>query len=172
MRSAASPRGTHSRAAKVSARTPDNPIETLIARGITLACAESLTGGGLAARIVNTAGVSAIFRRRSGQLRHGRQGQCAGSVAERLNETGPVDEQVALQMARGACALLAGRCPSNYGCCRPRALLTDIPRVPCGSRSRAYWGSRPSCCIFPVIERRYARHPLITRSSSRVTCEM
>lgn len=87
--------------------TPDNPIETLIARGITLACAESLTGGGLAARIVNTAGVSAIFRGAVVSYATDVKASVLGVSQERLNETGPVDEQVALQMARGACALLA-----------------------------------------------------------------
>ena len=133
--------------------TPDNPIETLIARGITLACAESLTGGGLAARIVNTAGVSAIFRGAVVSYATDVKASVLGVSQERLNETGPVDEQVALQMARGACALLAADV----------ALATTGVAGP----------GKPSCCIFPVIGRRYARQLLITLwGFTRVICEM
>lgn len=91
----------------------DTPLaHTIVARarmlGARIAVAESLTGGLLADAIVSVPGASSVF---SGgivaydtELKH----TLLGVDAAKLHEVGPVDEQVALQMARGvrgACAV-------------------------------------------------------------------
>lgn len=85
----------------------DETIHKLIERGITLGCAESLTGGGLAARIVNVPGVSAVFRGGVVSYATDVKESVLGVDPEQIDTTGPVDEQVALQMARGARKLLS-----------------------------------------------------------------
>ena len=70
-------------------------IADLTRHGLTVATAESLTGGGLVARLVDVPGASHVVR----------GGACTYAVdtkASVLELTGPVDEQVARQMARGA----------------------------------------------------------------------
>ena len=83
----------------------DEQVATLIAdlarRGLSIATAESLTGGGLVARLVDVPGASHVVR----------GGVCTYAVdtlgvsESRLALTGPVDEQVARQMAAGARSL-------------------------------------------------------------------
>ncbi|PRI10742.1 CinA family protein [Leucobacter massiliensis] len=83
-------------------------IEWAASRGLRIATAESLTGGLLADALVTVPGASRSF---SGgvvaydtALKH----SMLGVDADRLRETGPVDEEVARQMAAGvraACAL-------------------------------------------------------------------
>jgi nicotinamide-nucleotide amidase len=72
-------------------------VHLLADRGETLAVAESLTGGLLAATIVEIAGVSAVFR--------------GGLPADLLRERGPVDADVAVALARGA----RERCGTDWG---------------------------------------------------------
>lgn len=82
--------------------------------GLRIAVAESLTGGLLAAEIVSVPGASRVF---SGgvvaydtALKH----TILGVDAELLHRRGPVDEEVARQMAAGvrrACAVLAPGSP-------------------------------------------------------------
>ena len=71
-------------------------------RHVTLAVAESLTGGLLAATIVAIPGVSAVFRGGlvvyATDLKH----QLAGVDAQLLAERGPVDPLVAAELADGA----------------------------------------------------------------------
>src|SRR5690554_5243549 len=71
-------------------------------RGETLAVAESLTGGQLAATIVDVPGASTVFRGGlvvyATDLKHTLAGVPAGLLAER----GPVDADVAAAMAAGA----------------------------------------------------------------------
>lgn len=81
-------------------------VATLIDRGITLACAESLTGGALAATIVSVPGVSEVFRGAVVSYATDVKASVLGVSQSRLDAVGPVDEQVALQMARGACSVL------------------------------------------------------------------
>lgn len=82
-------------------------VEALKARGLTLCCAESLTGGALASRIVNVPGVSAVFRGAVVSYATDVKASVLGVSQNQLDETGPVDETVARQMARGACRVLA-----------------------------------------------------------------
>lgn len=89
----------------------DRLIATLIARGETLAVAESLTGGMLAATIVSVPGVSKVFRGGlivyATDLKH----SLAGVDSDLLAAHGPVHPEVALQMAAGA----RERCGATWG---------------------------------------------------------
>ncbi|GLI25807.1 competence damage-inducible protein A [Agromyces rhizosphaerae] len=83
-------------------------VEALAARGMTLAVAESLTGGMLAARIVDVPGASAVFVggvvAYATKLKH----DLLGVDATLLVERGPVDAEVARRLAEGvrrACAV-------------------------------------------------------------------
>jgi nicotinamide-nucleotide amidase len=83
----------------------------LLERRQTLAVAESLTGGLLAATIVEIPGVSAVFRGGlvvyATELKH----TLAGVPRQLLDERGPVDPDVARALAQGA----RQRCGSDWG---------------------------------------------------------
>ena len=76
-------------------------VEELAARAETLAVAESLTGGALAAAVVDVPGASTVFRggvvSYATDLKHALLGVDAGLLARE----GAVDPEVALQMAAG-----------------------------------------------------------------------
>ncbi len=80
-------------------------VVALRARGFTLAVAESLTGGALASAIVEVSGVSDVFRGGAVSYATDVKSSVLGVSEERLAQTGPVDREVALEMARGACRL-------------------------------------------------------------------
>jgi CDP-diacylglycerol--glycerol-3-phosphate 3-phosphatidyltransferase len=75
--------------------------ELLLARGETLAVAESLTGGALAAAVVAVPGVSATFR--GGVVAYATElkSELLGVDAALLAARGPVDPDVAVAMAEG-----------------------------------------------------------------------
>ena len=77
----------------------------------TLAVAESLTGGLLAATIVDVPGASAAFRGGLDRLRDRSEGTLAGVDAGLLAERGPVDPDVAAALAAGARI----RCGADWG---------------------------------------------------------
>jgi len=76
--------------------------QLLLARGETLAVAESLTGGALAAAVVAVPGVSATFR--GGVVAYATElkAELLGVDAALLARRGPVDREVAVAMAAGA----------------------------------------------------------------------
>ena len=76
-------------------------VHTLADRGETLAAAESLTGGLLAATVVEIAGVSAVFRGSLVVYATDLKASVAGVPAGLLAERGPVDPDVAVAMAEG-----------------------------------------------------------------------
>jgi nicotinamide-nucleotide amidase len=80
--------------------------ELLLARGETLAVAESLTGGALAAAVVAVPGVSATFR--GGVVAYATElkSELLGVDAALLAARGPVDPDVAVAMAEGVCERL------------------------------------------------------------------
>lgn len=86
-------------------------IRRLAARGETLAVAESLTGGLLAATIVEVPGASAVFRGGLVVYATDLKATLAGVPAALLAERGPVDPDVALALAAGARA----RCGADWG---------------------------------------------------------
>lgn len=81
-------------------------VAALAARGATVACAESLTAGLVAARLADVAGASAVLR--GGVVAYATEVKASvlGVDAVLLAERGPVDEDVALAMAAGAARLL------------------------------------------------------------------
>jgi nicotinamide-nucleotide amidase len=86
-------------------------LETLAARGETLAVAESLTGGLLAATLVDVPGASRVFR--GGLLVYATdlKTSLAGVPEHLLAEHGPVHEAVASALAEGARV----RCQATWG---------------------------------------------------------
>jgi nicotinamide-nucleotide amidase len=86
-------------------------VRLVAARGETFATAESLTGGLVAATVVEVPGVSAVFRGGlvvyATDLKHA----LAGVPEDLLAERGPVDPDVALALAAGA----RRRCGADWG---------------------------------------------------------
>jgi len=86
----------------VSLPYPAQLVATLRDRGQTLAVAESLTGGLLAATLVDVPGVSAIFRGAIVAYAIDLKSALLGVPADLLSERGAVDPEVAVAMATGA----------------------------------------------------------------------
>jgi nicotinamide-nucleotide amidase len=86
-------------------------VHLLVDRGQTLAVAESLTGGLLAATIVEIAGVSSVFRGGLVLYATDLKASLGGVPGDLLEERGPVDADVAVAMARGA----RERCGADWG---------------------------------------------------------
>ena len=86
-------------------------VQLLVERGETLATAESLTGGLVAATIVEIPGVSAVFRGGLVVYATALKHALAGVPEDLLKERGPVDPDVALALAAGA----RERCLADWG---------------------------------------------------------
>jgi nicotinamide-nucleotide amidase len=86
-------------------------VRSLAGRGETLAVAESLTGGLLAATVVDVPGASAVFR--GGLVTYATElkATLAGVPAALLAERGPVDPEVTAALAAGA----RDRCGATWG---------------------------------------------------------
>jgi nicotinamide-nucleotide amidase len=80
-------------------------------RGETLAVAESLTGGLLAATLVNVPGASRVFRGGLIVYATDLKATLAGVPADLLDDLGPVHPDVAAAMAEGARV----RCQADWG---------------------------------------------------------
>lgn len=96
--------GNESRLDALIARLVDAAAE----RGLRIAVAESLTGGRLADALVSVPGASRVFSGGIVAYDTALKERLLGVDAELLRERGPVDEQVARQMAAGvraACAV-------------------------------------------------------------------
>jgi nicotinamide-nucleotide amidase len=91
--------------------SPADLLATLRFRGQTLAVAESLTGGLLAATIVEVPGASRVFRGGLVVYATDLKATLAGVPADLLAERGPVDPDVATLLARGA----RERCGADWG---------------------------------------------------------
>jgi nicotinamide-nucleotide amidase len=86
-------------------------LRALAERDETLAVAESLTGGLLAATLVDVPGASAVFRGGLVVYATDLKELLAGVPGELLAERGPVDPDVALALATGA----RERCRADWG---------------------------------------------------------
>ena len=86
-------------------------LAALVARGETLAVAESLTGGLLAAGLVAVPGASRAFRGGLVVYATDLKASLAGVPADLLAARGPVDPDVAAWLARGA----RDRCGAHWG---------------------------------------------------------
>jgi nicotinamide-nucleotide amidase len=91
--------------------TAQTVLSLLKKRGETLATAESLTGGLVAATIVDVPGASAVFR--GGLVAYATELKAVlvGVPEDLLKERGPVDPDVARALARGA----RERCGADWG---------------------------------------------------------
>lgn len=87
-------------------RTVDRLVATMTRSGLTLATAESLTGGGLAARVVDVPGASAVLRGGVVAYATDLKAQLLGVDQGLLSRRGAVDPDVALAMASGVRGLL------------------------------------------------------------------
>ncbi|MBB5632154.1 nicotinamide-nucleotide amidase [Cryobacterium mesophilum] len=108
-------------------------IALLTARALTVAVAESLTGGLLVAELIAPAGASLVVNGGVVAYNTGLKHTLLGVDAELLAATGPVDPDVAIQMARNVRERLgvAGRPAdiglSTTGVAGPDAQGTDPP---------------------------------------------
>lgn len=91
--------------------TVEELVARLRVRGETLAVAESLTGGLLAATLVEVPGVSKVFRGGLVVYATDLKAKLAAVDAQLLAERGPVDPDVAVALATGA----AGMCGADWG---------------------------------------------------------
>ena len=81
-----------------------NLIDAARAKSLTIATAESCTGGMVAAAITDTAGSSAVFDRGFVTYSNAAKMQMLGVQSDTLDAFGAVSEQVAREMALGALA--------------------------------------------------------------------
>ncbi|WP_420096043.1 CinA family protein [Brevibacterium sediminis] len=86
-------------------------ISTCTRLGISLASAESLTGGSFVASLVDVPGASAVVRGGLVTYATDLKASLAGVDADHLEETGPIDPVVAAQMAVGT----AVQCVADIG---------------------------------------------------------
>ena len=81
-------------------------LQTAVDRGVTLAIAESLTGGQVSSSLVEVPGASRVLVGAVVAYATRIKVQVLGVDAAHLERTGPVDREVALQMAHGVRRLL------------------------------------------------------------------
>lgn len=81
-------------------------LERLGVLGWSLGTAESLTGGLLAATVVNVPGASSVFAGSVIAYDPAVKVGVLGVDPQLIEQVGTVDEQVAIQMAKGACLVL------------------------------------------------------------------
>ena len=79
-------------------------LERAIARGVMITCAESCTGGMVAAALTDLPGSSAMFDRGFVTYTNDAKIDLLGVSPETLDQFGAVSEQVAGEMAQGALA--------------------------------------------------------------------
>ncbi len=83
----------------------DNPADIIglaVAKGVTLGCAESLTGGLVASALVEVAGASAVFKGSIVAYDLMAKNELLGVSAALLAEKGAVNPDTAIAMAEGA----------------------------------------------------------------------
>ena len=144
-------------------------VEEMTSRGLTVATAESLTGGGLVARLVDVPGASHVVR--GGACTYAVDTKCSvlGVSSDRLALTGPVDEQVARQMAEGTRRLFgASMGLSTTGVAGPGP--ADTPLEPFTLPARMNVGRSTDYSTWRAIELRCARVRLMRRLLYCVMC--
>ena len=90
-------------------------VETMAERGLKLALAESLTGGALASAIVDVPGSSKVFLGSVVAYDTNLKVALLGVESQLLAKNGPVDGQVAAQMAAGARSTMAAAAEIGLG---------------------------------------------------------
>lgn len=99
----------------LAAGDPAVVIDLLRARGERVACAESLTGGGLCSALVSIAGASAVVLGGVVAYDSSVKAHLLAVSRDTLNTTGAVSEAVALEMARGVTRALGGDSGGDSG---------------------------------------------------------
>jgi PncC family amidohydrolase len=131
----------------------------LAERGLTIACAESLTGGGLGERITAVPGASAYFLGSAVTYSIEAKRSLLGVSRATLDGPGPVSRECAAEMASGArrvfgadlaVALTGAAGPERHGRRGPRPGL-----------DRVRGGGDGSPAGVPVAERPRARPPVL-----------
>jgi nicotinamide-nucleotide amidase len=106
-------------------------VRLLAARGATLACAESITGGGVGARITSVPGASEVFVGSAVVYTEEAKTAVLGVSSQTLEGPGPVSEECAREMALGArrafaadlgVALTGAAGPESHGGAAPGAI--------------------------------------------------
>ena len=117
--------------------TPAEAARDLLAsagrRGLTVAVAESLTGGMVSSALVGEPGASAVLVGAVVCYATRLKAQVLGVSQERLEATGPVDGEVARQMARGVARVLVADVGLRTSTTTADALGSWPGRVLCGS---------------------------------------
>ncbi len=90
--------------------TEEKIVKILLARGWKVATAESCTGGMIASRLVNVAGVSDAFDEGYITYANSAKIKLLGVSPETLKEYGAVSEQTAAEMASGAAKSAGADC--------------------------------------------------------------
>lgn len=88
-----------------SAELSNQVVNTLIEKGLTIATAESLTGGLLCATLIDTAGASNCVRGGACTYATDTKASVLQVDAQHLETHGPVDPDTAIMMAEGAADL-------------------------------------------------------------------
>lgn len=98
-------------------RVEQGVVSRLREVGRSLACAESLTGGRLAATVVDVPGASAVFRGGAVTYATDTKATVLDVPVQLLTDRGPVDPEVAVAMASGAATLFGtgSRCGHHRG---------------------------------------------------------
>ena len=103
-------------------------IQEMSERGLTLAFAESCTGGLVSSSLVEHSGVSRIFQGSVVSYSNESKVQLLGVSKDILEEKGAVSEEVALQMARGAASKLSSDWAASVtGVAGPEGGTTEKP---------------------------------------------
>ena len=142
-------------------------IGQMTRRGLTVATAESLTGGGLVARMVDVPGASHVVRGGACTYAVDTKASVLGVSRARLDQTGPVDEQVARQMAEGARVLFGAAIGlSTTGVAPP---MVSLP-APFTLRARTRAGRSTGWCTWRGIEPACVPEPSTRLWRCCVTC--
>lgn len=128
--------------------TPEQLLtEELRRRGLTFVTAESCTGGNIAHRMTMLAGVSDVFQGGVVSYSNDVKMSALDVEATALDEFGAVSEQVALQMAEGACRRLGADCavatsgiagPSGGSAVKPVGMVCMAFASPHGTHAETF----------------------------------
>lgn len=126
-------------------------VRLLTVRGETLAVAESLTGGLVAAEITSVPGASKAFRGSVTAYATSLKHELLGVDADLLAARGAVDAQVAAQMAAGVRRAL----DADWGIATTGVASTPTPRTgsPSGRSSSRWTGPRGLTPVPPLAEK-------------------
>ncbi|MDN6282596.1 MAG: CinA family protein, partial [Corynebacterium sp.] len=105
-------------------------------RGLTVATAESLTAGRIAATIADVPGASAVLRGGLIVYATDLKGTLAGVDADLLDRVGPVHPEAAAQLARGALATMTVA-PEVTGAAQVSAALAAVGALPARGHTAA-----------------------------------